>query len=76
MYNHNSITDMADSNSCSKSSTSASDSSEFEGVTEGRISANEIEPFSCVQPRHFVPQWKTNETNKTGECTEISSPPL
>ena len=41
---------------------------------EGGISENEIEPFSCIQPRRFVPQWKANETNKTGNVLKSPRP--
>ena len=48
------VTNIADSNPSSETTTSAMSSSAFEGARGGDISENDLDPFyNCIQPWHF-----------------------
>ena len=55
---------MAESNSSSESSTSASDSSDFEGAIAADLSGDEIEPFRGIEPWRFEPPGRATETQE------------
>lgn len=64
------ITNMAESNSSSESSTSASDSSDFEGAIGADLSGDEIEPFRGIEPWRFEPPGRATETQEREEDIE------
>ena len=63
---------MADSDSSSESSTSASDFSDFEEPIGGDEPVKEVEPFCGIEPWRFEPPGRAVETQEREE--EIEPP--
>ena len=61
---------MADSNSSSEPSDSASDSSDFEVMIGDNTAENLMEPFSGIQPWRFEPPSRTREAQEREENVE------
>ena len=61
---------MADSNSSSDTSDSASDSSDFEVMIGDNIAEDLIEPFCGIQPWRFEPPSRPRETQEREEIVE------
>ena len=67
MWNHS----KADSNCFSVSSTSATNSSDYEGSIGDDISGDYFEPFIGIQPWHFEPPLRNSTAQEVEENIEL-----